>query len=546
MPVANRLLFTRALPEGVSAPLARIDRLCAIDIGTNSVHAVIVDIFSDGSFRMVDSIKEQVGFGSQGLSRTLPPDAIDRAVAALHKIKMLFVRREAIHVVAYATSAVRESENGGEFIERVINETGIKILAIPGIKEAELIDLAVRRAIQIGPQPVLIMDIGGGSTEFILATRSETLYRESLKIGGSRMHAAFIQSDPLNKTDKIALKAHYSTQLERLTTVMNYHHPVQLIVTSGTMEAVSNMIARRRGTEAATVDNGFAFRADELLEFYREFQYFNHEQRLSVAGMDEKKADAVLPALLLTSMILKSQAIPSLVFCSYALREGMVIEHIQKLFEASLQPGEFPDVRHRSVYELLKRCQWHEKHSVQVARIALKLFDDLQEHHKLGTQQRELLKFACLLHDIGYHISQSKHHKHALYLIKNADLKGFTPDEIDIIAHVARYHRRSTPKDRHELYAPLRQEVKQIILKLSGFLRVADGLDRSHYQNVRFIKASLTEKHIEIRVSTASDPQLEFWGAKRKAELFETLFNRKLKLREAPEEEQVDRLELVA
>lgn len=192
---------------------------------------------------------------------------------------------------------------------------------------------------------------------------------------------------------------------------------------------------------------------------------------------------------------------------------------------------EFPDPRRRSVYELLQKCNWNARHSSHVTKIALKLFDETRPYHKLTDNDRELLEYAALMHDIGYHISHHKHHRHALYLIQNADLKGFTQDEIQIMGHVARYHRRSTPKKRHSEFYTLESAVKEKIVKLSGFMRVADGLDRSHYQNVRDLKVVMKGKKAVIYIRTHSDAELEIWGAMRKCELFEKLFDRKLEIR---------------
>jgi exopolyphosphatase/guanosine-5'-triphosphate,3'-diphosphate pyrophosphatase len=212
-----------------------------------------------------------------------------------------------------------------------------------------------------------------------------------------------------------------------------------------------------------------------------------------------------------------------------ALREGIIISYIRKEMKTLKMSGEFPDPRRRSVYELLRKCSWHEKHSTHVAKLALQLFDALRNWHDLTDRERELLDYACLMHDIGYHISHHRHHKHALYLILNADLKGFTQEEIEIMAHVARYHRRSTPKKRHQLYAALSDYQKDRIKKLAGILRVADGLDRSHYQNVTKIDVEMGEKLV-MKIKTSDNPELEIWGAMRKRELMEWMFNKPLEI----------------
>jgi exopolyphosphatase/guanosine-5'-triphosphate,3'-diphosphate pyrophosphatase len=190
--------------------------------------------------------------------------------------------------------------------------------------------------------------------------------------------------------------------------------------------------------------------------------------------------------------------------------------------------GKFADPRRRSVFELLRKTNWHQDHSTQVAKLSLQIFDAISGELALLQEDRELLEYAAYLHDIGYYISHSKHHKHALYIIRNADLKGFREDEIQIMAHVARYHRRSTPKKRHKDYWKLHGSVKKRIKKLAGILRVADGLDRSHYQNVIEMEVIIEEDQLLLNIKTLDEPHLEIWGAMRKASLLEQVANKKL------------------
>jgi exopolyphosphatase/guanosine-5'-triphosphate,3'-diphosphate pyrophosphatase len=186
--------------------------------------------------------------------------------------------------------------------------------------------------------------------------------------------------------------------------------------------------------------------------------------------------------------------------------------------------------RRRSVLELVHKCDWHEEHSMHVAKIALKLFDELSDELDLELQDRELLEYASFMHDIGYHISHRKHHKHALYIINNADLKGFKEEEIDVMANVARYHRRSTPKSRHSHFKKLSKNAKSRVKKMSAILRVADGLDRSHFQNVRDIEVIKNKAQFKLKIETETDPNLEIWGAMRKRFLFEEVTGKELEI----------------
>jgi exopolyphosphatase/guanosine-5'-triphosphate,3'-diphosphate pyrophosphatase len=165
-----------------------------------------------------------------------------------------------------------------------------------------------------------------------------------------------------------------------------------------------------------------------------------------------------------------------------------------------------------------------------VARLALDIFRGTRSLHDLPNSDGELLEFAGLLHDIGFHISSAKHHKHAAYLIANVEMKGFSPEEVTLLAQVARYHRKATPKESHDPFSKLGPEMQRRVRLLAAMLRVADGLDRGRAQRVKNVRCRIADKSVELVLTVAGDPELEMWGARRKRDLFEESFGRKLKL----------------
>ena len=215
---------------------------------------------------------------------------------------------------------------------------------------------------------------------------------------------------------------------------------------------------------------------------------------------------------------------------SRAMREGMIIDYMQTHWPKIKLSVQVRDPRRRSLIELGWRCRYDERHSQQVARLALVLFDSLQPLHGLGEEPRQLLEFAALAHDIGWHIGHSSHHKHSYYLIKNGDLEGFSPVETEIIANIARYHRRSFPKKSHPNYMALQPAERKIVDQLAALLRLADGLDRGHYANVQNLKVTLRKKSLHLRLETTADPQLELWATRHKTDLFEHVYHRPITL----------------
>jgi exopolyphosphatase/guanosine-5'-triphosphate,3'-diphosphate pyrophosphatase len=507
-------------------------RIAALDLGTNSFHVVIADIYPDGSFRTVDKLKEMVVLADRGMDHRLSEEAMDRGISALKKIKILCDSHDVERILAYATSAIREAANGGEFIQRMIDEVRIKALAISGQKEAELIGEAIQHAVSLDNETVLMVDIGGGSVEFILRNKEEVFYSASKKIGAARMAAEYVEHDPISEGEIKKLQKRYSDELADLLEHVKKHEVRTIVGSSGTMENIADMIADRQSITASVTLNQLVYATSDYAEFHDDFIAMDRDERLDQGGLEEKRVDIITPGLVLLEYLIDQCDIEQVKISESALREGMILDYIKKEKDSlGLELlADFPDPRRRSVFELLRKCDWHEKHSTHVTKMALQLFDELQDELNLPDGDRELLEYAGYMHDIGYYISHRKHHKHALYLIRYADLKGFTEDEINVMANVARYHRRSTPKKRHKRYRKLDKPVRKRVKKLSGILRVADGLDRSHFQNVQQLEIVNGDDTITLHITTKDDPELEIWGAQRKSHLFKKITGKNLEI----------------
>ena len=507
-------------------------RIAAIDLGTNSFHAVLVDIYPDGSFRTVNKLKEMVILAEKGLENRLSREAMDRGLEALNRIKFLCDSHNVENILAYATSAIREAENGGDFIKEVGQQVGIRVRAISGKMEAEMIGLAIRHSIVLGKKMVLMADIGGGSVEFIIGNNKEFIYYNSLKLGVARMAAAFVGSDPIDQKDINKLQKHFDKELSEVLKLAKKHKVKTIIGSSGTMENIGDMVAGRYSITAKRSLNELEFSADDFRNLYSDFIKFDKKKRLKEKALEEKRVDIINPGMILLKSLVDKLKIENIKISEGALREGMILNYINnKREQLNLDlVANFKDPRRRSIYELLRKCNWLEAHSRQVSNFSLQLFDTFKEELKLKESDRELLDYASLMHDIGYYISYRKHHKHALYLIRNSDLLGFKEDEINIIANVARYHRKSTPHKGHKRYKQLNKKLRKRVKKLSALLRVADGLDRSHYQNVQKLEIDNNKESINLHITTHSDPELEIWATLRKGGLLEKLTGKKLKV----------------
>ena len=497
-------------------------RLCVIDMGTNSFHAIVFDGFPDGTFETIDRLKEMVSLGEGGFrSQRLTEAAQDRGIAALEAIRAMADAHGVADYVACATSAVREAENGGAFIERVRDEVGLYVRTISGETEAALIYQAVRQEVDLA-EPSLLVDIGGGSTEFILADRDGAHFMQSLKLGAARLTEQFVTTDPVDEAEFRTLRAHIRRELGPVLRAAHERGIRRVVGSSGTLQNIAGMTAAAYGDPDQIFD--YVFDAHNVRRITKQIMVSGRARRLAMPAVQEKRVDQIVAGAALIDVVLKDLGIKRFEVSPSALREGIVIDFVERNFKWIRRLAPYHSVRRRSVYDLAIRLRWEEEHARHVARLALRLFDATQPLHGRAEHARELLEYAAVLRDVGYAVSRRSHHKHSLYVIKHADLKGFTPDEIAVIANVARYHRAGLPSARHPDFARLSEPDQRLVTELAALLRLANGLDRSHFQNVIHLDADLEDDTLRLGIQTKSDPQLDVWAARRGANLFRRTF----------------------
>ncbi len=503
-------------------------RIAAIDVGSNSIHMVIAEADVNGGITTLWRMKEMVGLGKSSFpGHAISRDAIERATATMSRFVQAAQQRQCEKIVAVATAAVREASNGGDFVDRLERQFNIEVRVISGREEARMIYLGVRQTCPLTHGPHLIIDIGGGSVEFIVADSKKALLLESRKLGAARMTALHVKSDPIDSEDHAALRAHYEKDLAGLVDEILALKPQKVIGTSGTLENIAMLCSADRpdadgnGESKPAVIERPTF--DRLLA---QLLRSGAKQRAQMPGLDEGRRDQIVAGAVLVEEIFRRLKPRRIEMCKSALREGILVDYLSRHLPDLAIRQQVPNPRLRSVIALARRCSWHRSHSEQVARICMRLFDETRAIHGLGTPERELIEYAALLHDIGWHIARTSHHKHSMYLIQNGDLKNFTDEEIEIIANIARYHRKSPPKAKHANYANLSPRGKEIVRVGAALLRLADGLDRSHSSIVRDLKCRNGGKELKCVLHAKWDAQLEVWAASRKSEMFEKVFKR--------------------
>jgi exopolyphosphatase/guanosine-5'-triphosphate,3'-diphosphate pyrophosphatase len=488
-------------------------RIAAIDIGTNSLHMIVCRVRPDLSFEVIDREKDMVRLGTGGLDgRRLADATMTAAIQTLSKFTRIATAHGVDEIIAAATSAVRESGNGADFVADVRREVGLRVQVISGAEEARLIHRAAAYATGIGRRPAIVVDIGGGSTEVTLGTAARMMSGRSFKLGVIRLTERFATGDPMSERDRRRLVRHVRREAGAYLTGIARRRVDGVIGTSGTILSLGALAADRPPSDDV---RNLRVSRRALGRLTRRLTDLSLEERLRLPNMDPRRADLAPAGALLLGAILDLLDADEITLSDFALREGLVLEYIRRNARHIRTVDRYPDVRRRSVIELAERCQYLPAHARQVARLALAIFDGTRARHGLGAREREWLEYGALLHDIGTHISYERHHKHAYYLIRHGGLRGFEPEEVTTIGLVARYHRQATPKGSHEGYRSLPKSRRRTVRLLGAIVRLAEGLDRSHAQVVKHVELADRAGRLVLTLETAGDAELELWAAAR-------------------------------
>ncbi|MBS0158330.1 MAG: Ppx/GppA family phosphatase [Nitrospira sp.] len=501
-------------------------KLAVLDIGTNSIHMVLAEVQPDYSYKILDRFKDMTRLGDGVFtSRRLSDQAMMRGLEVIRALVTLARNKGYEQIEAVATSAVREARNGGEFLDHVAQQTGLVVRVITGAEEARLIFLGVQNSVALPEQPTLVIDIGGGSVEVIVGNRETVFQARSLKLGAIRLKDLYLPKTPPSKGMLQELEQAVTVQLKAGLGPYKTKRIEQIIATSGMAGNLAEVIHLQRTGRPLPQLNLAHVTAKEIAAVEKRLAGASLKTRLAMPGLDPKRVDTLLPATIVFRILLDLLQKTELTICDKAIREGIIYDFIQRHHERIQAERDIPDVRKRNILALAHRCHVSETHALHVAGLALRLFDQTAPLHGFGPREREWLECAAILHDIGYHINSRQHHKHAYYLIKNSDLSGFTAEEIDLVANVARYHRRSVPSRKHDEFQVLSASTQRVINVLAALLRIADGLDRSQFSVVQNVDVKLG-KSVVITVQASGDAELEMWAARGRSDLFEKVFKR--------------------
>lgn len=503
-------------------------KLAALDIGSNSIHLIIVEIFPDGNYRVIDKARDMVGLAKNTLSSGYLSDKeMSKGLACLRRMRGLCESRKVDVAHAVATSAVRSAVNGEHFVQRVRDEVGFDIEVISGDEEARLIYLGARDNIDWINRKALLVDIGGGSVEFVVGDASQAYTTVSLELGVRRLSERFLAEDPPTNSNLKALKRYILEQLAPLPAALAEAPAFDFVVgTSGTLKALATVAARRTGADPDSSHGQWTLEQD-LKEMARALSGLRRDERTMYYDIDPKRRDTIVAGAQLMKYILRTVGQECYIACDYSLRDGLVVDFIERYCRDLTEADMAPQVRRRSVRRMYGKFNRSGAHPQDVAKIALSLFDDLAPLHGLGPRDREDLENVALLHDIGAIIDPKDRHLHSAYLLRTAEgLHGFSAEERDEMARIAQLVRYPRKDLQSEEFKALPEQRRMRIVWLAGLLRLADGLDRSRTSNVRRVTTRIDTDGVYLDVKVHANTGLEATAMEYKRDLIEVQLGR--------------------
>jgi exopolyphosphatase/guanosine-5'-triphosphate,3'-diphosphate pyrophosphatase len=503
--------------------------IAAIDIGSNSLKLAIIQAAASDSFTIILQERERLSLGRETLqNKFLSKSAIDLSADAIAKFRSIAESRRVDSIIAVATASVREAANAAEFVDEIKRRTGVSVEVLSSIEEARLIGIAAAQHCNARGGALMNIDIGGGSTELSLMQGGEPHKLFSMKLGAVGLTESFIASNPPKKKELENLRAEIASALER---------PLRKIkgetwqISTGTSGTILNLAALLNFQTGEKPERKPVIGLKKLAALNEMMARIPLEERRKLPVISPQRAEVIVAGGLILENVMRALKIDVLEPCGFALREGVLIDHLRVIEAESLPPvPDVEDKRLRGVFAIGRRYGYEERHALQVADLAEKMFDQLAPAFDLERHLRTLLSAAALLHDVGYHISHESHHKHSFYLIKHSEITGFSENEKLVIANTARYHRGSLPKDSHSDFMKLPEKDRRTVTELGAILRIAEGLDHGYENRIKDVKFKRGAQRMHLTLVSGENCAAELKAVERKKDLFEAAFNTKLEV----------------
>jgi exopolyphosphatase/guanosine-5'-triphosphate,3'-diphosphate pyrophosphatase len=481
-------------------------RFAVLDLGSTTFQLLIADADAEGSLTPVlrDRVVLNLGLVLADRGR-IPSEVATRAADTAGRLREIAIRAGADEIVPIATSALRDSPNRDE-IERLL-ETGVgmKVRFIDGREEARLTFAGVAASVALGGGVTLLLDLGGGSLEVALSDDGGLRWGTSLPVGAGRMTGLWVRSDPPTRPERKAVRAAVEDAVSAVASEVRAAEPIRCVASGGTAGALARLIAARRWSAPPASLNQFAISVEDLRDLTRELSRLTLAERLRLAGIDERRAELLPAGGLILVAAASALGASELVHSEWGLREGVVLN---ALGLANRPPPAPAELRRRSVDRLVRGWGEDPTHVGLVGRIAERIFDGLAAVHGLGDREREWLRHAASLHEIGTAISPARFHKHGAYLVENAGLRGFSPEEVAAVASLVRFQRGKDPRPVFPPFAELPEPIREACVVLTGILRVGHAIARGPEGDALDVEVVVDDGVARLGVAGSANPDV--------------------------------------
>jgi exopolyphosphatase/guanosine-5'-triphosphate,3'-diphosphate pyrophosphatase len=514
--------------------------IASIDIGTNSAHMVIAEIDHVGEMRIIDSDKVNLRLGKAiDANGNLSNDGIHRTVEALRHMQQIATTYKPVFR-AVATHATREAKNHKQLIQAIENATGIHVELIDGIEEARLVFLGMRYGLSLNNTPCLAVDIGGGSTEIIVAKDDQIDFVSSFKLGCVTLTDKYF-SKKYSAEELKKIKDHITSRLAPLQNEARRYTYQKALASSGTAKALAFLHARKFGGIEMSDPNGYIIPRDDLLKMVENFETYLTPQRIKdETGLEASRADIILPGAIILGELTKIFKVSEWVITSFGLREGNVADTFYRTYGQS--SADLPDIQWNSVMQFAKRLQINEIHALKVKKLALRIFDQISsicrpDDSKLERDlNRKLLRAAAYLREAGKFISSPQYHKHSQYIISNSRLPGFTETERTVMGLIARHQRKQVLPLDLKGYDDLTPSDFKRARFLSAIVRIAAALDRTRQNLIHDVEIHEEQGELIITIIHGGDrvPEVESLKVSMEKSNLEKSWNKQIQFRHKP------------
>ena len=505
--------------------------MAAIDIGSSAIRMDIAEIKPDGAIRILDSLKKGVQLGREAFTDGhLSQDTIRAACESLRDFKKVMDSYGVSRYRAVATSAVRESSNSETFLDRLLMSTGLDVEIIDGPEENRLTLSAVMDSLRgesdIGKAKSLLVEVGGGSTDIAFLSDGELQQSSTIPLGSIRLRAG-LSAGPAKPEQQVRLlKRQINGFLSNLKREMEIRNAVHCIALGGDIRFAARILnsSAQNARLSSIPREAFSEFVDALSKLTTDAII----QKYSIPYLD---AETLVPALLTYMQLFKETQSQNITLSDANIRAGILQD---------LAPAEQGNRLKKLVIQILsasrslgRKYHYDEAHAERVRELSVRLFDELKAEQRMTDTHRLYLEVAALLHDIGAFVSSRSHHKHSYYLISSSELFGLRRRELELIANIARYHRRAMPQRSHAPFMTLDRDERMIVSKLAAILRVANALDRDHLQTPLELKINREGDQIVLTVPNVSDMTMGRLALASRSDFFTEVFGKKVILREA-------------